>query len=993
MKYILPALMVCLLSVSAASAEQNPPAVIKGGGAVEQPDAVFKTHAEGTSLELRKGDLVLSNPAVRVVLRKAERGYRPEFHAVDAQGQWQLVARTARAGEVIPTSWAYGGLPAPAAYATAEVARNDTDGVSIRLASPGDRHSLVTTISLDAAASFVYVSVTGTIAGRLPVEQLITSIVFTPGNSATMIGLPDKSFAPDFTWAPRLRERPEDVIGDNAFGTPAVIAQKGPFLAALVPDAALLADNRLMPAAMNLDCSRGNAWMSYGFMKYDLRDSFAHHTGAMFEELTDATLRYGFHLLLNARSAPRTAYREVADFLRMSGRRPSAADRAGVQRQPISDWRTEVWPAEAAATADRTELHFTVARQDLRSAYGLARHARRINHQQMLAGAVSVLDTALAAPVNAGAFPVVCRRAADGALQWISSVGGPPNTYATSDCSNTARWLLRWHRAFARGRKDLVKRAAAWGDVLLQAQLPSGAIPAWLSAADLAPVKDAFYDSGADCAESAAFLAELHTATGDKRYAEGAAKILQYVQRKVLPAGVWADRSTGSARFDPLTGQHPHSSASIIAAIDACNTLNAATGDAAHLRLARQMADYLALFQNSTASDLCPATYGAVASRNIGAAWQCVTQADAAKAYADLYYLSDDLTCLDRAVDALRAGFGMLTPEQPPADAAAMLATTDELHDFWGNAMINVAGGWGRGLGAAFVNNLEITERTVRFDLAAPVPHTAPLTVRFWQCPTGREVIVNGESLGIFTPAQLWQGVQCWPRRPLAMEVKPLARSLAGVPARISAELTGGGRNADVRVVCRRNGGEFTEVAMKTNDGAAFAAMLPYELISQPGTVEYYVTVASGCESAVEPANAPAGGTFHLNVVPELVITCGRLDERYMDKTPATVPEAIGLGRLLRPSSPCVYLLPVPRGARALRLEITREGRCNLFVGDTLVEPDAADAPDGPTCVYTLTDPTMWPRQRLRLSFQVPDATAAILREIKLIPQAGANAE
>jgi len=431
----------------------------------------------------------------------------------------------------------------------------------------------------------------------------------------------------------------------------------------------------------------------------------------------------------------------------------------------------------------------------------------------------------------------------------------------------------------------------------------------------------------------------------------------------------------------------------MIAAIDACTSLYAQTGDLAHLRVAGEIADYLALFQSTAACDWAPAPYGAVASQNIGSRFGLATQADAAKAFADLYYLTDDSQYLDRSIAALRAGFGMIDPDHAgnEAAAAAMLAIADELHSFYGDAIINVPGEWGRGLGASFINNLQVMARTIAFDLVSPLPHDAPATVRFWQCPTEREVIVNGESLGIFTPAQLWQGVKCRPRRPLAMKVRPVTRCLAGVPVVISAQLTGAGRTAAVRLVCRRRGeGVFTEVAMTSQDGTVFSAPLPEAMTSEPGTVEYYVAAVSGCESAVEPPGAPDAASFTLDVTPELVITCGRNDEPYLDTNQAAPPKATELGRLLKPADGCAYSLPVPPGARAVRLEITREGPCEVYAD---AKPLTPDDPVGTTVVYVINDAALWARQRLQLRFEVPDGASAVLRRIKLTPLANVKTE
>ncbi|NQT18625.1 MAG: hypothetical protein HQ592_02890 [Planctomycetes bacterium] len=290
-----------------------------GGEPVEPFDVTFKTRSDAMHLSLRANDLILDNGKLRLVLRKTKAGYRPEYQAIDAEGAWQTVVRDARPGDEIATAWAHGGCPPAVAYITAEVTRNDATGVTLRLESKSNGFSIATDVSLDADSPFFYVVVEFSIAGRMAFEQCLSNFAFVPDEARPPKGDTPPAQAPnkpDFLWSPGLRGRRNDIIGDELFATPAVMLQKGTVFAALVPDIAALVKDRTMQTALNLDTSRGGAWMSYGLMKYETRDGgFLHHTAAMFDELADGTLRYSFLLFADAQAKPQAGFGKIVDFL------------------------------------------------------------------------------------------------------------------------------------------------------------------------------------------------------------------------------------------------------------------------------------------------------------------------------------------------------------------------------------------------------------------------------------------------------------------------------------------------------------------------------------------------------------------------------------------------------------------------------------------------------------------------------------------------------
>ncbi|NQT18624.1 MAG: hypothetical protein HQ592_02885, partial [Planctomycetes bacterium] len=248
-----------------------------------------------------------------------------------------------------------------------------------------------------------------------------------------------------------------------------------------------------------------------------------------------------------------------------------------------------MWPATVAYLRQLEEVRFTAAQQALRIAFGVALHARRTGDKDIGSAARRVLDLALEAPLSHGAFPVVFRPEVEGnGGRWLAGVDGLENAFSTSDCSNTARWLLKWRAIIDEGDAKIIERCKALGDLLVKVQLPSGCIPAWLKPGEkgLEPLQDALYDVGAESVESAVFLAELFAETKDERYLIAAMSVLQFIQRNVLATQRWIDRRTLDAPNDTFSGQHAQSTGAMISAAKACTVIYKQTGKKEYLALA-----------------------------------------------------------------------------------------------------------------------------------------------------------------------------------------------------------------------------------------------------------------------------------------------------------------------------------------------------------------------------------------------------------------------
>ncbi|HUW33716.1 MAG TPA: hypothetical protein VM223_19070 [Planctomycetota bacterium] len=992
------------------------PKVIFEGKVIEGPDITFAVSAPEIFLALANDNLVLDNGRVRLVLRMApgrpaaQPGYRQEFYARDADGRWRMIARPAERGEEIATASSAGGLPEELAYPEVEVVRNDDVGVALALRARDARQSITTTIALDSAWQFFYISVDAEFTGRSLVEQVLSNFAFDGGRIGS-ISMPEAvrlaepkgaGKPPDFIWAPGIRPAREDVIGERAFGSPLAIMQKGSCVLSIVPDVALLRKDRPMKTALSLyvpppGSHPATPWISYGLCNYAIHSTHAYvHTASMAQDVTNARLRYAFYLYLDAQVKPGGGARDMADFVCKTIEQPDALARVRFQRRTLPDWCRSTYPSVARRLQEPADIWFCQNRQQLRAAYGLARYAQLAADDRLLNAARSAFELILAAPSEKQAFPSLFRQRKDSASTWVlcgddCSARLPETRYSTAHGSSTGQWLLRWRERFARGNDDILNRCRDYGNLLLKVQLPSGCIPAWLDGERAAPVKDGLYDAGSECAESAAFLASLYAATKDERYLAGAAAVLDYLEREVLPGGRWFDHSVMAVPDDVYGGQFSQSTMSMVAAARACAIVAESAGRQQYLNLGARIIDHLALFQNAWDCEWTPTPFGAFAARNSGDDMLPQLQAEAADVLGDYFRLTGEPRYLDRALAAVRSALAAIDEDsatigrgQREMAAADVLTTALDLRDRFGDAFVNPAASWGRGITGCLVRNLKCDDKSIAFDLLSPFTWERPATVRIAGCAGPRELVVNGASVGLLSAAQLDSGVRWMPRLPLMVEPVPITNALAGADLRIAAQVSGGMVQPDVHLFCRRQGGQdFTRVPMKLEFGTTWSALAPDNVAADPGTVEYFISATAGSETAVRPGNL---STFlSISLGGELKLTCGTDDAGYFatetEPMPATRPRRPG--RFFNASHPLVYRIPLPPGTKSVAVEAEVLGECSLYAGSSLVEPAPPVA--GGIRTFTITDADLWREGTLTIRFDA--AEQAVLKRVTVAPK------
>jgi hypothetical protein len=367
----------------------------------------------------------------------------------------------------------------------------------------------------------------------------------------------------DFVWSQNIKSERDDLIPTYAFKSPAVTLQQNAIFVALMPE---LSSRRVEPLALDLDVtSEKRPWISFGQIPSQPHGhSYFRRSPDGHSKVLADTVEYSYSILASQEPA-RLGYRRVVRRLWARFGHDALLNSPDLQQNVIrhelrefASWRNEVWnidankiyipfncdgkrcgtlPSNRNISGDwqhtEPDAWFNAWFQTLRTAYGWYLYGRETHNAEAMAKAESVLNLALSSPQKGGAFPTIYMVDRH---QWFADDGwaGYQDDYHSFDMSWTAYWMLRWIEDLTPQRStEVLSFTKAYGEFLLEHQLPSGVIPSWYSPS-LQPRAE-FRDFNAETAPSALFLATLGTVTGDQRYIVAAEQAMAFVTREVIP--------------------------------------------------------------------------------------------------------------------------------------------------------------------------------------------------------------------------------------------------------------------------------------------------------------------------------------------------------------------------------------------------------------------------------------------------------------------------
>jgi len=760
------------------------------------------------------GRLEVGNEHVRIILeRRGERWV--ESYLAFGSGGWKPMLESGHRLRPDP-SWRRDGTGYDRGYSEAEVVPTPPRIQEVKLTAQDGKTSITKRIIVREGDPFVHVTLTAMIERRTSVTYLLAPYTAFPGDSVAFQGR-----RPDFIFTPQLRPDSQDVIGDHVFRSPALMMQRDSRFVALIPDPALMnTPRRVMRTGADVQMDGGaTPLMAYGLLPWTKRAHvYYHHHDALSVAVEDTALSCGYYLYLRANAPEREGYRDVVRFLWDRFGHVNFSSARGPQGEPFSAYMRKAWdeyvPLVALDTVYRgapvtllrqarlawsnampkaadNDCWFNVWFNALRTAYGMALHARMTGNAELLRRAQGVLNLALLAPQERGIAPAIFYIDSAGG-HWVAdhAWGGIEKGRFLPMFHNawTGIWLLQWADLYPDRRSEVLRFTGQFARFLAKNQAASGVIPSWYEPGTLTPAPE-FRDENAETAGAAYFLAEYARQTGDSTSLRSAVRAMEYVFREIEPEHRWFDYETffSCSRkplgfFDSFTGQHPQNTLSMHQAAEACLSLFEITGENRYLQRGAAILDYLSLYQQVWSPRwLSCELFGGFGVQNTDGEWSDSRQGYFAVTYMRYYAATGRHEYFERGVAALRAMFSLFeSPESPRTaenyahSASDKLAGVTGLHwgtgssvvsihliaAQYGDAFVDVSGQWGAGIDGCRITGVQSTPETIRLTLTDVV--STPRTIRlvFGNVRSERMMVtVNGRTLGQFTADALQRGI------------------------------------------------------------------------------------------------------------------------------------------------------------------------------------------------------------------------------------------
>jgi hypothetical protein len=744
---------------------------------------------------------------------------------------------------------------------------------------------------------------------------------------------------------PHLRPMADLVMGQHAMRSPAIGVQHGAAFAALVPD--LQAHRR--PGGFGHEESPRHFGL---FLDLDIADRRC--DGALLRfgwttmEWTFSLWRVeeGYFCRQLAEPAPRPEVPLAYDLL-LDGAAPFQGVLASTQRllwsavghryfaqsalpqtQPADRAFDDAWSWGEQLYEERTvdgtrlgavrvdrefppDAMFTTWFNSLRTSYGLASNGRDRGDEELAERGRATLALLLSAPHEHGAFPTIARFGPD-RIEWFgghknfaNQMPWGPASYNTFDMSWTAYWLLRWHQDLG-PEPAALDFARRYGDFLLRFQLPSGAIPSWLSMADL--TVDPHLRESAQTAASLLFLAELAFVTGERKYAGAATRAGRYVAEQHVDRQRWDDfevyysnapKSEGA--YDPLSGMSAQDTLSMHLAAAGFAALARAAADDSWLGPGGRALDQLLQYQAVwPASFLSLYTFGGFSVQNTDQEWNDARQAQIAPTLLDYARATGRSDYAERGIAALRASYAtMCTPTaeainpryfdyQPrgwanenyahnPYDAPTTpvptphfdwgvgpaLAAFAEARNRFGDVWVDLAAGTAYGIDEVAVTRFHAADGRVELDLEARTDGHHVLLKVDGADPAGARLRVNGADYGLIGPGELVAGLRV-PTRFRGRIVHNNCRvdpPRPGADLRLTAYLTDGTVLFEPVLRYRTAQSTWRDVPVTASGDGQLAATIPGADVSAGTWLEYYfcgqTPAGPVCAPEVDPQQVP----------------------------------------------------------------------------------------------------------------------------------------
>ena len=661
------------------------------------------------------------------------------------------------------------------------------------------RHGVVAEkrIRLGEEDTFTEVLVTIKADDDISAELLEDRLFFAPAGT------------PDFTWLPHMKYIEDNNSPDWTWKSPAAICQKDGLFAAIIPDLDYFCENKTLEAVnavLDMDIrDTGAKYISIGRSPSFPQGhaSFSRIAGIRFILGQEGT-GYAYSVMPGSGAQSRQAYRPVAAFLwERYGRRRFYEGHAA-QRYPFDVWDDKTWngyadtvwqafPYEGRACGSLMcpnwdivgDAWFCAWWNNMRTAYGMELYSRRTGDGKAHGRAERILNLALAAPRNKGAFPVFFTRSEKGTY-WLNDhvFGGYPDYYHHADMAWTAYWMLQWYKDFDPSNAEILARCVEYGELALAMQQDNGFIPSYFDADMNLRPDTGLNEESAEPAIVALFWTALYRATGGERYLRGAIKAMDYMQEVIVPTGKWFDFETFLSCapkpygfYDPCTGQQPQCTLAMLYVPMVFMELYGITRDSTYLENGCRSLDYLSMFQQVWSHPrLTPNLIGGICSQNTDSEWSDARQAICAPVYLQYYQVTGKKEYMERGVAALRASFAVAPAENwahvgfldAPGGVSGIhwgqgsaVVAAELLRGQYGDIYLDRGRQWGIGINGCTVESLRFEKGRIDIKAVTTFGFTEPILLKVAQPEqAGGQIIFNEVDRGIYSAEEQAAGIR-----------------------------------------------------------------------------------------------------------------------------------------------------------------------------------------------------------------------------------------
>ena len=511
--------------------------------------------------------------------------------------------------------------------------------------------------------------------------------------------LPADQAGPDevrtsFHWVPNLKKKPEDIIAQHVFRSPAIILSSKESRVAVIPDLDAIKSYPQTPYYLDLTFSKSGAVVSYGLSNYKT-DQHVYYERKDSAFLLPVKIELGLYIINSDHSSVLEILKKTNSFL-WNTFAAACLDSLIPQTVPYSHYAesgyemalSKYWvngpkPGTGGIALStfldkksgiyrgrdfKDDLWFHSWFNNARTAYGLFMWGEETGNSLWKNRALATMNLLLGSPQSNGFFPTIWVPEKHG---WVSSgQGGGPDLYHVPDNCWTAIWLLRFNDELKK-LPGTDKFLIDFAQGLLKTQLANGSFPARLHVSDLSP--DPVLENSASGAMPTWFLEEMILRKKlpvdlEEKARVAVKKSLSFLESEILPDNRFQDYEVffscapnSVSDFDSLTWQYPHNTLSIQWSAEAFLKGFTLFNDKHYLEQGEYCLNLLSLYQQVWSPPFLDFyAFGGFGVQNTDAEWSDARQAQFAETYLNFYFVTGVPEYLQRGIAACRASFALM---------------------------------------------------------------------------------------------------------------------------------------------------------------------------------------------------------------------------------------------------------------------------------------------------------------------------------------------